>query len=121
MGPGLPNDPGSLRDYMSGTRGAPPPHGKPHRMTGNVLARLGWWLVLTLGSLLALVVYYAQGMANLFTEPVEPDRGPLVLATILFVLSVVSLVWTGAPRSLRAFGALYGILGALLLAGLSDR
>lgn len=121
MDPNWPSDPASLRSRLPNAKPVPESSGTtPKRGSiGNVLARLGWWLFLALASFVMLVAYWLDGESLLGPDPdvpVEKARSLLVWATILFASSVLPLAWTGAPRPLRVFGALYAIPGVWILA-----
>ena len=122
MDPNWPSDPASLRSRLPDAKPVPELSGNTRQpgSIGKVLARLSVWLTATIASAIMLIYSEPERHPLFDPDPVVPDnagRSLLVWGTIFFVLSVLPLIWPGAPRTLRVFGVLYAMLGAWLLAG----
>ena len=84
----------------------------------SVLARLLIWLLLALATAWAVLGVYAVGITSMFNASPTPEseyRPLLIVATVLFLLSLAPLFWPKASRRLMAFGVLWALFGGLVI------
>ena len=84
----------------------------------SVFVRLATWLLLAAVMLLVLLDIFAtaltSGLAG-YPAPESDYRSGLIVATVLYLLSLATLFWPKAPSGLIVFGVVWMVFGGLLL------